>query len=54
MGAPPATILRTIVSVLLGWGLTRYVFAPDHNWDDKCEEEEILRLLLHGLSPRAG
>ena len=54
VGAPPATILRTIVSVLLGWGLTRYVFAPDHNWDDKREEEQILRLLLDGLSPRAG
>lgn len=43
-------LLRMMISLLLGYYLTRSIVAPD-DWDDEVEVEIMVQTVLHGLTP---
>jgi AcrR family transcriptional regulator len=50
---PLGTMMRIIVTSLVGYVLTRTLFRPDLEWDDEREIEDLIRVLAEGLVPRA-
>jgi AcrR family transcriptional regulator len=51
---PPRTVLRTMISVTVGFALSRYVLELEPGVDEREELARIVELLVHGLAPRAG
>lgn len=49
---PPRTIVRTVVSVTIGYALARFVLGLDDGADDDVEIGRIVDLLVDGLRPR--
>lgn len=45
-------IMRNVFGTIAVWIMTRIVFAPEHPWNDKEEEDQMIRLLLDGIRPR--
>ncbi len=48
----PETAARLIVSVNLGYVLTRFILAPDHPFDDDAEINANTKLMAECLTPR--
>jgi hypothetical protein len=40
-----------VVSVGLGYVITRCLIMPERDWDDEQEIEQMIRFIMHGLSP---
>lgn len=49
---PEATIQRVMASVALGYGMMRFIVAPDGDWNDEAETEKMVSILVDGLRPR--
>ncbi|MBB4823608.1 AcrR family transcriptional regulator [Sporosarcina luteola] len=47
---PPATVLRNVSSVILGYFATKYIVAPV-GWDEEKEIDELIAFLAKGLAP---
>jgi AcrR family transcriptional regulator len=52
---PPGRVLRLIVSLVVGYLVTRHILAPELDWDDDAEIDGMLDVLFEGLAgkPRA-
>jgi TetR/AcrR family transcriptional regulator len=48
----PELLARAIQSLNVGYFFTRYVLAPEREWDDAREIEKMADLLAHGCSAR--
>lgn len=48
----PASILRRIASLLMGFVLPRFLLAPELAWDDEAEMELTVKVVVDGLRPR--
>jgi hypothetical protein len=48
----PRTILRTFVSVTVGYAITRHVLGLEKDLDDDEEIDRIVAVLADGLRPR--
>ncbi|WP_028308083.1 TetR/AcrR family transcriptional regulator [Desulfitibacter alkalitolerans] len=48
---PDGTIIRLIISTVVGYVITRLVVLPDHSWNDEEEIETMIEFLLKGLKP---
>ncbi|GGJ91498.1 TetR family transcriptional regulator [Lentibacillus kapialis] len=46
---PNETIIRTIVSTILGFMMTRFMLKPDQNWDDEAEIKQTIDIMMDGL-----
>ncbi|MDX8291874.1 TetR/AcrR family transcriptional regulator [Metabacillus indicus] len=46
---PPETVLRMIVTSIMGFLFARFILLPDLDWDDEAEKEYTIQFLLHGL-----
>ncbi len=49
--APHFSIIRMILSTAAGYLITRYVIAPEREWDDDAELELMVQTLSRGLRP---
>jgi AcrR family transcriptional regulator len=49
---PAHVIMRNVFGSLAVWILVRLVVAPEVEWDEKAEEDWLVRLLLDGIRPR--
>jgi AcrR family transcriptional regulator len=47
----PATIARIIGSTFAGYVVARVFLAPDGPWDDAREVDDMVRVLMRGLTP---
>ncbi|WP_438446680.1 TetR/AcrR family transcriptional regulator [Gorillibacterium sp. sgz5001074] len=50
--APPFRIIRTAVSLILGYAITHVMLMPDYPVDDDEEINHLVDLLMYGISPR--
>ncbi len=48
---PPYSVIRMTASNILGFFITRYLLAPDQEWDDEREIEMMVRFIVRGLAP---
>jgi AcrR family transcriptional regulator len=48
---PSMAVIRLVVSTMLGFVLARFLFLPDHAWDDGKEIDLTIDFILYGLSP---
>lgn len=48
---PPATIMRLAGSSIAGYLLTRFVLAPEENWDNEAEIDRTVEYIMRGISP---
>ncbi len=48
---PPESVMRLTASVVLGYLLTRFLWMSEKPWDDHKDVEEMVRFILHGLTP---
>lgn len=46
---PPDTIIRLIITTMVGTLITMFVILPDRNWDYNGEIESTIQFLLNGL-----
>lgn len=46
----PDRLIRTLVSVAIGYVLTRHVLLPEREWDDDAEAEAMVDLLMSGFA----
>jgi AcrR family transcriptional regulator len=46
---PPERVLRLVLTNVAGWGLVRFVLAPDAAWDDVAERDALVEFLACGL-----
>ncbi|WP_420843752.1 TetR/AcrR family transcriptional regulator [Listeria costaricensis] len=46
---PNSTIMRALITNIVGFLLTRFVVMPDATWDDKAEVDYTVDYILHGL-----
>jgi AcrR family transcriptional regulator len=46
---PPETVLRMIITTIMGFLIGRFIILPDLDWDDEAEKEYTIQFLLHGL-----
>jgi len=46
---PPETIVRMIVSSGIGFMVSRFMIAPDANWDDEKEIDLTVQFIMNGL-----
>ncbi|AIQ65189.1 TetR family transcriptional regulator [Paenibacillus stellifer] len=49
---PTSAAIRFSASAALGFIMTRLLFQPDKDWNDEEEVEILIRLIMHGLSPK--
>lgn len=50
---PPRTVVRTLVSVILGLAVSRHVLGLEADTDEREEIANVARLVTEGLRPRA-
>jgi hypothetical protein len=48
---PPASVVRMIMSTVIGYVLPRVFLAPEAEWDDEAELDAMARVLGRGLAP---
>ncbi|WP_243290877.1 TetR/AcrR family transcriptional regulator [Bacillus sp. FJAT-47783] len=46
---PPDTVIRMIISTVLGFMVNRFVISPEKVWNDEEEIEQTVQFLLNGL-----
>jgi AcrR family transcriptional regulator len=46
---PSETIIRFTMTTIIGFFMTRFIIAPEQNWDDEKEIEHTVQLLMNGL-----
>ncbi|WP_181350946.1 TetR/AcrR family transcriptional regulator [Thalassobacillus sp. CUG 92003] len=46
---PSPTIMRMIMTTIIGFLITRFLIMPDHEWDDQAEIDRTVHFILHGL-----
>lgn len=49
---PASRVLRILVSMVVGYALTRHVLLPELEWNDEEEVDTMIDVLLHGVSAR--
>lgn len=49
---PPGRFLRLLVSVVVGYAVTRHLLLPDEAWDDEEELAATIDILLHGAAAK--
>ncbi|MYL70328.1 TetR family transcriptional regulator [Halobacillus litoralis] len=47
---PNTSIIRMIISTVMGFLVTRFIIAPDLNWDDENEIDYTIDFIMHGLA----
>jgi AcrR family transcriptional regulator len=47
---PNSTMIRMIISAIVGFLVTRFIIAPDLEWDDDVEIDRTIHFIMHGLS----
>ncbi|MCP3027335.1 TetR/AcrR family transcriptional regulator [Halobacillus sp. A5] len=47
---PAPSAIRMIMTSLIGFIFTRFIIAPDLEWDDEKEMERTVQFIMHGLS----
>lgn len=50
MDMPNSTIMRALITNIVGFLLTRFVVMPDANWDDEAEIDFTVRYIMNGLA----
>lgn len=50
---PPQTLVRTLVSVIVGYAISRYVLGFESELDDEREVANVVNLITEGLRPRS-
>ncbi|TGB01433.1 TetR/AcrR family transcriptional regulator [Halobacillus salinus] len=51
---PNPTMIRMIMSPIIGFLVTRFLIAPDLPWDDEKELDQTVHFIMHGLSKGTG
>ncbi len=49
---PPASVARLIITNIMGYLVTRYIFFPNSGWDDELETERTIQFIMHGLGKK--
>ncbi|MEW9053522.1 MAG: TetR/AcrR family transcriptional regulator [Neobacillus sp.] len=49
---PSASAARLTLTTIFGFLFARYMFLPEHQWDDEQETERTIQFILHGLAKR--
>jgi hypothetical protein len=49
---PPGRFLRVLVSLVVGYAVTRHVLLPHLKWDDDEELAATIDILLHGAAAK--
>ncbi|MYL30247.1 MULTISPECIES: TetR/AcrR family transcriptional regulator [Halobacillus] len=49
---PNSTIIRMIMSAVMGFLITRFILSPDLDWDDEREIEETVAFIMYGLAEK--
>lgn len=49
---PNASIIRMIISSVIGFLVTRFIIAPDLNWEDEKEIDYTIDFIMHGLAQK--
>lgn len=49
---PNASIIRMIISSVVGFLVTRFIIAPDLNWEDEKEIDYTIDFIMHGLAQK--
>jgi AcrR family transcriptional regulator len=47
---PNSTMIRMIISAIVGFLVTRFIIATDLEWDDDVEIDRTIHFIMHGLS----
>ena len=50
--ADAASVLRVLVTLMMGFAITRFLIAPDRKWEDEKELELTILVAVQGLRPR--
>ncbi|SEQ56205.1 TetR/AcrR family transcriptional regulator [Piscibacillus halophilus] len=45
----PNTVIRLMMTTVIGFIITRFVVMPNHEWDDEYEIEQTIRFIRNGL-----
>lgn len=48
---PVESVMRLVISAGVSYILSRYIVAPDVDWDDEAEIERTVRFVIKGLQP---
>ena len=46
---PPERVIRVVVSLVVGYLVTRHILLPGRDWNDEAEIDEMLDILFRGL-----
>ncbi|EFR97530.1 TetR family transcriptional regulator, partial [Listeria ivanovii FSL F6-596] len=46
---PNSTIMRALITNIVGFMLTRFVVMPEANWDDPKEIDDTVLYIMRGL-----
>lgn len=46
---PVDSVIRLTITSFAGFLATRFLFLPEHHWDDEAEMERTIRVLMNGL-----
>ncbi|WP_369810527.1 TetR/AcrR family transcriptional regulator [Guptibacillus hwajinpoensis] len=49
---PPSSVVRLTISSILGFFLARYIFLPEHEWNEEEEIEMTIQFIMHGVKAR--
>ncbi|MBN8235969.1 TetR/AcrR family transcriptional regulator [Halobacillus kuroshimensis] len=52
MDRPNGTIIRMIMSSVMGFLVTRFILSPDLEWDDDQEIEQTIAFIMYGLAEK--
>jgi hypothetical protein len=44
------TLARILFCINAGYLFSRYIFAPERNWDDEFEATQMLNILMNGIA----
>ncbi|MFG6147082.1 TetR/AcrR family transcriptional regulator [Halobacillus sp. B23F22_1] len=50
---PAPTIIRMVMTTMIGFILTRFIISPQLEWNDEEEMERTIHFIMHGLSPKS-
>ncbi|MBN8208227.1 TetR/AcrR family transcriptional regulator [Bacillus sp. NTK071] len=49
---PPSSVVRLTISSIMGFFLARYIFLPDHEWNEEEEIEMTIQFIMNGVKAR--
>ncbi|WP_443147031.1 TetR/AcrR family transcriptional regulator [Paenibacillus sp. HWE-109] len=49
---PASTTMRLIISTIVGFLITRFLLAPNADWDEEVEIEHTIQFIMNGLTLR--